>query len=87
MIWPRSTASSGLASVGKVWGRTFQGRGWTGPNENSATVLLREVRPWIASVCKGAQTSANQWQTAQGAGVRCRRHGVGNLNPEFESLV
>ena len=45
VTWPKSTASSGLAGVGKAWGRAFQGRSWTGPNENSALDLLREVRP------------------------------------------
>ena len=38
---------------GKDLGWTFQGRGWTGTNENSTLVLLGEVRPWIANVCRG----------------------------------
>lgn len=41
VTWPKSTASSGLASVGKAGERAFQGRSWTGPNENSALDLLR----------------------------------------------
>lgn len=89
MIWPKSTASSSLASVGKAWGRPFQGRGWTGLNENSALVLLKEVRPWIANVCKGAQISAIQGKLPRGPGWGGEGMGLGiwtvSLSPWYDS--
>ena len=38
-----------------------------GPNENSTLILLGEMIPWIASVCRGTQIFATQDKTPWGA--------------------
>lgn len=48
-------------------GGTFQDRHWMGPNENSTLILLGEMIPCIASVCRGTQISATQDKTPWGA--------------------